>query len=133
MNKFYISADSTDEASELELKNKEISYNAALEGIVLLRNENKVLPVINNKIALFGAGARHASKGGTGSGEVNERKVTSIYDGLLNEKYIITTNRYLDEYDALLDKNNQLNDSLQKLIDAYMKLQEENELLKSQL
>ena len=51
----------TDRVTPLEEANKEISYRAALEGIVLLENDG-TLPLVPGKIALYGAGAA----GGTG-------------------------------------------------------------------
>jgi len=81
-----------------ELLNKEVSYKAALEGIVLLKN-NGCLPLKNNNIALYGSGIRRTVKGGTGSGEVNERHAISIYEGIKNAGFNITTDDWLDRYD----------------------------------
>ncbi|MBE6841702.1 MAG: beta-glucosidase [Ruminococcus sp.] len=55
------------------------------EGAVLLKNDNKVLPVnIDDEIALFGRMQLHYYKSGTGSGGmVNVTKVTGILEGLL--------------------------------------------------
>ena len=55
-----------------EKENLEVAYRAACEGMVLLKNDG-VLPFSNRKVALYGAGASRTIKGGTGSGEVNER------------------------------------------------------------
>lgn len=54
------------------------------EGIVMLRNENHVLPLDKNEeIAVFGRIQLHYYKSGTGSGGmVNVSKVTNIVDGL---------------------------------------------------
>lgn len=38
-------------------------------------------------------------KGGTGSGDVNERDVVNIYQGLLNAGYHVTSKEWIDEYD----------------------------------
>ena len=70
--------------SKLEEINSNVSLRAALEGIVLLEN-NGALPLKKMKVALYGAGASTTIKGGTGSGEVNERHVISILEGGLNE------------------------------------------------
>lgn len=88
----------TNKTTELELKNRQVSYEAACEGIVLLENNN-ILPIKPGKIALYGAGARHTIKGGTGSGEVNSRDSISIYEGLKNKGFEISTEKWLDEYD----------------------------------
>ena len=73
--------DQTEQTYEKE--HREISRMAAAEGMVLLKNENQILPLSpGKKIALYGAGASHMVKGGTGSGDVNERAVTGICQGL---------------------------------------------------
>lgn len=60
--------------SERERAHRVIARKAAAEGIVLLEN-NGVLPLKKgSKVALYGGGARHTIKGGTGSGSVNNRK-----------------------------------------------------------
>lgn len=58
---------------------------AVSEGVVLLKNENDVLPLDKSKeIALFGRMQLHYYKSGMGSGGmVNVTKVTGILDGLL--------------------------------------------------
>ena len=52
-----ISAAKTDAVTARETENREISYQAALEGIVLLKNSGGALPVAPGRIALYGAGA----------------------------------------------------------------------------
>lgn len=75
-----------------------LAREAASEGIVLL--ENKILPLEKGtKLALFGAGASQTVKGGTGSGDVNERHSVSIYEGLENAGFQITTKAWLEDYD----------------------------------
>ncbi|MCD8068391.1 MAG: hypothetical protein LUE87_05805, partial [Lachnospiraceae bacterium] len=70
MNEFY--GVLSPEPSELELQNRALAREAAREGFVLLKNEN-ALPLKNNKIALYGMGARKTVKGGIGIGSVEER------------------------------------------------------------
>ena len=90
------------EISPYELPHREVSRKAAAEGIVLLKNENDVLPVKEGSgIALFGTGASHMVKGGTGSGDVNEREVVTICQGLKNAGYRITSQSWIDEYDLI--------------------------------
>ena len=77
--------------SEREIRNRAVARRAAAEGIVLMKNDG-VLPLKKgSKIALFGSGAGQTIKGGTGSGDVNEREVVSIYQGLLNAGIEITS------------------------------------------
>lgn len=63
----------------------EKAVEAVSEGIVMLRNENKVLPLDKNEeVAVFGRIQNHYYKSGTGSGGmVNVSKVTGITDGLI--------------------------------------------------
>ncbi|ESL02209.1 glycosyl hydrolase family 3 protein [Catonella morbi ATCC 51271] len=77
--------------SEREKLGMDIAREAAAAGIVLLKNENNILPIAKgSKIALYGIGAANTFKGGTGSGDVNERQSVSIFEGLKNAGYIIT-------------------------------------------
>lgn len=85
-----------------EAPHRAISRRAAAEGIVLLKNEKQVLPVKKgSNIALYGPGATHMIKGGTGSGDVNEREVVTIYQGLVNAGYHVTSKEWIDQYDKI--------------------------------
>ena len=54
--------------------NRRLARKAAAEGMVLLKNEGNLLPLKpGTKVALYGVGASRTVKGGTGSGDVNER------------------------------------------------------------
>ncbi len=60
-----------------------VARQAAAEGIVLLKNEEHLLPLAaGTKVALFGVGQIHTIKGGTGSGEVNNLHSVNILEGL---------------------------------------------------
>ena len=87
------------EPTALELKNRSLARRAAVEGFVLLKNENGALPLTSKKIALYGAGARRTVKGGTGSGSLENRYSVNIEDGLKNAGYEITSGSWLDDYD----------------------------------
>ena len=88
------------EISEREFKNRELARKAAAEGMVLLKNEGGLLPLEKGiKVALYGVGASRTIKGGTGSGDVNERECISIYQGLKNAGYVITTEDWIHDYD----------------------------------
>ena len=59
-----------------------LSRNAAKEGMVLLKNEENVLPLAKGKkIALFGKGTFDYVKGGGGSGDVTVKYVVNLYEG----------------------------------------------------
>lgn len=71
----------TPEKTEREEKNMQLVRKGAGECMVLLENDG-VLPLKKiGKIALYGAGARHTIKGGTGSGDVNSREVINVDAG----------------------------------------------------
>ncbi len=53
-------------------------------------------------LALYGSGARHTVMGGTGSGEVNTRTFVTAEEGLRAAGFSITTDCWLDGYDAVL-------------------------------
>jgi beta-glucosidase len=68
--------------------------------MVLLKNEGGLLPLPKDRpIALFGAGAGRTVKGGTGSGDVNERASVSIAQGLREAGYPLTTEKWLADYE----------------------------------
>lgn len=100
--KVHTKATLSDAMTALEKANREVAYQAALEGIVLLENDG-CLPVKPGKIALFGAGAGMTIKGGTGSGEVNERHAVSIREGLEMSGFTVTTGEWIDEYARLYE------------------------------
>ncbi len=61
----------------------DISRRAALEGMVLLKNEGGALPLARGaKAALFGKGTFDYVKGGGGSGDVTVPYTHNLYDGM---------------------------------------------------
>ena len=95
----------SDEVSEREARNAELSMNLATQGMVLLENENNVLPMADSgNIALFGGGAYGTVKGGTGSGDVNERYVVNVWDGFINAGYNVTSTDWLNAYKVVYDE-----------------------------
>ena len=79
--------------SEREIRHQTLARTVATESIVLLENDG-VLPMPVQTIALYGAGAMMTIKGGTGSGEVNSRYHVSIYEGLKAAGFTITTSEW---------------------------------------
>ena len=91
--------------SAREEKNAELSMNIATQGMVLLENNNNVLPMASSgNVALFGGGAVKTVKGGTGSGDVNQRSVTSVWDGFKNAGYNVTSESWLSEFETYYDE-----------------------------
>ncbi|MBR4078347.1 MAG: glycoside hydrolase family 3 protein [Oscillospiraceae bacterium] len=89
----------TDKANERELRNLDLAYRAACESIVLLENRG-VLPLQTKTVAVYGAGASKTVKGGTGSGEVNERRSVTVLEGLRERGFTIATENWLADYEA---------------------------------
>ena len=91
-----------------EMKHRQIAREAAAEGMVLLKNEDHVLPLKEGSaVALYGAGAGRTIKGGTGSGDVNERERVSIWQGMKNAGYEITSEDWIRSYDEIYEKARQ--------------------------
>lgn len=72
------------------------------ECMVLLKS-NGAFPLAGaGEIALYGSGARHTVKGGTGSGEVNSRSFVTVEQGLKGAGFTVTTSEWMDAYDGVL-------------------------------
>lgn len=70
---------------------RQLSYEAACEGSVLLKNNNCLLPIIKGTaVAVFGKAQADYVKGGGGSGDVTVSYVKNIYEGLKNRADRIT-------------------------------------------
>lgn len=95
----------SNEVTARETENRKIARQAAAEGFVLLKNEDHILPIKNGaKLGLYGAGAVKTIKGGTGSGDVNERECINICQGLKNAGYEITSDAWLEAYASLYEE-----------------------------
>ena len=91
------------EITERETMHGALARQAAAEGFVLLKNEDHTLPLKKGSaLGLYGAGAVKTVKGGTGSGDVNNRRNISIYEGLQEGGFAITapSAAWLDDYDS---------------------------------
>ena len=100
-----ILASTTDEITQRETDHAALAGRMASECIVLLKN-NGVLPIKREgSVALFGGGARHTVKGGTGSGDVNTRTNITIEQGFERAGFDITTKEWLDRNERILKKS----------------------------
>ncbi len=100
--KTIVLAPAQEDITPVEAQNRLMAREAAIEGMVLLKN-NGVLPLQNKDIALYGAGARRTVKGGRGSGEVRNRGSVTIAQGLETEGFHILTTPWLDAFDRYSD------------------------------
>lgn len=92
-------------AAELEVVNAALSRSVATQGMVLLENADGALPMAAaGNVAVFGVGSYRTIKGGTGSGDVNNRYTVTVLDGLGDAGYSITTSpEYADAVQAAYD------------------------------
>ena len=91
-----------------ETEHRKVARRAAAEGIVLLKNEDNLLPLkAGSNVALYGAGAGRTIKGGTGSGDVNERENVSVFQGIKNAGFQVTTEDWIASYDKIYENARQ--------------------------
>ena len=103
VNKIY-TGKKTQGISGYEIQNRRVARESAAEGMVLLENHEHILPLQSgSKIALYGSGAVKTIKGGSGSGDVNERETISIWTGMKNAGYEIVNEDWLSEYKCLYE------------------------------
>ncbi len=83
-----------------EPPHRRIARNAAASGMVLLENREKTLPLEKGSaIVLYGRGSIRTVKGGTGSGDVNEREDVNILEGLKEAGFKILNEKWLSDYE----------------------------------
>lgn len=94
------SGTTSDAVSPREKRNAQLSRAAAADGIVLLKNEGAVLPLqAGASVALYGSGVTQTIKGGTGSGDVNNRNTVNFLEGMREAGYKVTDEDWLDAYE----------------------------------
>ena len=90
----------------MQMNDYEREHNAILrstgaECAVLLKSDGSFPLPEPCTLALYGSGARHTIKGGTGSGEVNSRCYVTAEQGLEAAGFTISTRFWLESYDAI--------------------------------
>lgn len=88
------------EPGDLEQRGTALAAQASAEGSILLEN-NGLLPVAPQPVALFGYGARLTMVRGIGSGDITYRYTVNIEQGLENNGFTITSKEWLDNFDRL--------------------------------
>ena len=73
-------------------KNASVSRMAASEGMILLQNNEKVLPLKSKSVSLFGNISYDLIAGGTGSGDVHKAYMVSLTEGLKSAGYSVNEN-----------------------------------------
>ncbi len=78
-------AENKESTSELKAQSDKAAYEAAIEGIVLLKNGNGIFP-LQGDVALFGEGAKGFYDCGTGSAGIITDRTTNVYEELCKIK-----------------------------------------------
>ncbi len=97
MGKFFATTDPS--VTDREKEHLSLARKMAGDSAVLLENDGTLPLPAPGLVALFGNGARHTVRGGTGSGDVNTRSDVTIEQGLLNAGFMIATQAWLDRQD----------------------------------
>ncbi len=99
MKKRTFSGTKNPEPGQREIRGRKIAAQAAREGMVLLKNDG-ILPLKKSEpLALLGGGAGRTIKGGTGSGDVCERHSVSVYEGMKEAGFLITSEDWIRDYE----------------------------------
>jgi beta-glucosidase len=90
-----------------------VTRQSATEGMVLLKNEGKALPLAKDvkKVALFGCTSYNFVAGGTGSGNVSRAYTVSLLDGI-NNAGLTTDEALQQEYETYIAKEKAEKDTL---------------------
>ena len=85
----------------LDYEKRHIDYlkEKSSECTLFLKKNNEFPLDKPTSVVLVGSGARKTIKGGTGSGDVCSRYFKTIEDALIDNGFIITSKKWLDEYD----------------------------------
>lgn len=83
------------------------SRKVAAQGAVLIKNDNKVLPIMNGEsVSVFGRTQINYYRSGTGSGgSVNVAYTTNLIDSLRNKKNVIVNEQLAATYQKWVEQN----------------------------
>lgn len=106
-----------DQASRTEL-----AKTIAREGIVLLKNENHILPLHpNSPVAVFGRGLIETQIGGSGSGASDSKNASTIMDGLLGLGFNLDQELAAEYQKQLsLEPKQEMNDFMEIITSGYI-------------
>lgn len=92
------------ERTEREIIHGKLARKMAADGMVLLKNEGLLPLDTAAPVALFGGGADNTITKGTGSGDVNNRENTTIYQGLKTAGVSVTSTDWILDYQERYNK-----------------------------
>lgn len=102
-------------------KHHNIALKIAEESIVLLKNEDKILPLDRNKkIAIIGDMAKNPRYQGAGSSTINLYKLENAYDSLISENIDF---EYTKGYERIESENDK------KLLDEAVEIAKQNDIV----
>lgn len=94
----------TKSIQDYEILHKKRLRELAPESTLFLRRSGKFPLTGISEIALYGTGARHTVKGGTGSGNVNVRKFNNVEEVFTAENVKVLNQDWLDAFDDVLEE-----------------------------
>ncbi len=92
-----------------------VTREIAADGIVLLKNEEEILPLKTKTVALFGAGAVDTISCGIGSGYISAPHIVTVKEGLENAGFSITSEEWLERFSGESKKANEEDTTLTPL------------------
>lgn len=92
-----------------------VTRKIAADGIVLLKNEEEILPLKTKTVALFGAGAVDTISCGIGSGYISAPHVVTVKEGLENAGFSLTSQEWLKRFAGESQKANEEDTTLTPL------------------
>ncbi len=89
----------SDAVTPMETEHRRKARSLAAQSMALLENDGTLPLRPGQRVAVYGYGARHTVKGGTGSGAVNNRRSDCVDEGLRDAGLVVTNAAWLDDFD----------------------------------